>query len=259
MRIAIKFAYDGKEFEGYARQPNLKTVEEDLIKSLIKHEIILDAKKSLFRSASRTDKNVSALGNVVAFNTNVSEKKIMKKLSDDFSSIIVYGIKKVDPDFYPRYAKMRVYSYYLPIFDLDIDKIISASASFTGKHNFSNFAKLEPSKNPIRTIDNIIFSFHNNFLIIDFYAQTFLWHQIRRIINALIKVGDGKIEETQIIDALEKPDKKVDFGLASAEPLILMDIIYNFDFRYTKKQLIKLKNLERLLSRRNNRSVDEVC
>ena len=45
MRVAIKFAYDGKEFNGYARQPNLKTVEGELIKSLAKHEIIENAKK----------------------------------------------------------------------------------------------------------------------------------------------------------------------------------------------------------------------
>ena len=40
MRLVIKFAYDGKKFHGYARQPNLKTVEGDLINNLIKQGII---------------------------------------------------------------------------------------------------------------------------------------------------------------------------------------------------------------------------
>ena len=34
MRIAVKFAYDGRSFSGYARQPKLKTVEGELIKTI---------------------------------------------------------------------------------------------------------------------------------------------------------------------------------------------------------------------------------
>jgi len=248
MRVAVKFAYDGRKFHGYARQPNLKTVEGELIKLLVKHGFIEDAKESFFRSASRTDKDVSALCNVVGFNTDASKKRILENLSDEFTSIIVYGIKEADPDFNPRYAKLRHYRYYLHALDLDTEKIISASAFFTGENDFSNFAKLEPFKDPVRTIDNILFTLENDFLIIDFYAQTFLWHQIRRIISALIKVGRGKLEKEQIIAALDTPDKNVDFGLAPAEPLILKDIVYGFEFEYSKKQINNLKQLEKTIT-----------
>jgi len=245
MRVVIKFAYDGRKFNGYARQPSLKTVEGELIKSLVKYGFIEDTKESFFRSASRADKDVSALGNVVAFNTDSSKKHLLQILSNEFSSILVYGIKDVEQDFNPRYAKLRHYRYYLPTTNLDIEKIISTSACFTGEHNFSNFARLESFKDPVRTIDNIIFTLENDFLIVDFYAQTFLWHQIRRIMSALIKVGSGKLEKEQIIEALDNPDKKVDFGLAPAEPLILRNIVYDFEFEYDKKQLDKLKLLEK--------------
>ncbi len=245
MRIAIKFAYDGRAFHGYARQPNLITVEGALIELLLEHNVIKDPKKSSFRSASRTDKGVSALGNVVAFNTDVSKQKIIKDLFNDDSSIIVYGIKEVNLDFYPRYAKQRQYRYYLSSKDLDIEKIISTSDCFTGKHNFSNFAKLEPFKDPFRTIDNIVFTFETDFIIIDFFAKTFLWNQIRRIISVLIKVGRGKLEKEQIRKALENPGKKIDFGLAPAEPLILKDVFYDFEFEYNKKLLNKINQLEK--------------
>jgi len=36
----------------------------------------------------------------------------------------------------------------------------------------------------------------------------------------------------------------VDFGLAPAEPLILKDIIYDFDFEYDEKLFGKLSKLE---------------
>ncbi|MCK4902429.1 MAG: tRNA pseudouridine(38-40) synthase TruA [Thermoplasmatales archaeon] len=245
MRIVIKFAYDGRKFHGYARQPNLKTVEGELVEALVKHNFLKDTKESVFRSASRTDKNVSALCNVVAFNTSTSKKIILNDLSNDFSSIIAYGIKDVDLEFNPLHAKMRQYRYYLPIPGLDIEKITPTSAYFTGEHNFSNFARIESFKNPVRTIDNIILTPKDDFLIIDFFAQAFLWHQIRRIISALIKIGSGKLEKEQIIEALANPDKKVDFGLAPAEPLILKDIVYNFDFEYNESQFKKVKKLEK--------------
>jgi tRNA pseudouridine38-40 synthase len=252
MRVAIKFAYDGNSYHGYARQLKLKTVEGELIKILVKNGIIEDTKESQFRSASRTDKNVSALSNVISFNTAMSIKNILSVLINQPTSIIFYGIKVVHPDFNPRYANFRRYRYYLKKNDLNIEKIITTSAYFTGEHDFSNFVKLESFRNPIRNIENIFFDNYHEFLIIDFYAQTFLWHQIRRIISALIKVGSGKIDKEQIKKALDIPDEEVDYGLAPAEPLILMDIEYDFEFDYDKKQLKKIEKLEKSIIKNLN-------
>jgi len=245
MRIAIKFAYDGKKFQGYARQPKMKTVEGEIINLLIQHNLIKDSKESKFRSASRTDRNVSALGNVVAFNTQSQKKHVFQELKKSSNDILFYGIKEVEPEFYPRYAKLRIYRYYLKNDNLNSKKLLSTTALFIGEHNFHNFARVETDKNPIRTIDNILVTEQNDFFIIDFYAQTFLWHQIRRIVSALEKAISGKLEKEQIIDALANPDKKVDFGLAPAEPLILRDIIYDFEFEYDKKLLGRLSLLEK--------------
>jgi len=245
MRIAVKFAYDGRKFYGFARQPRLKTVEEDILNILVENGFIKDPKESHFRSASRTDKGVSALGNVIAFNTDSIKKNIIKKLNSDLKDIFLYGMKEIESDFFPRHAKWRSYRYYLRRKYLEIDKILSAAAAFTGEHNFSNFARVEEFKDPCRIIDNIIVTENNDFFVIDFYAQTFLWHQIRRIISAMEKVGTGKLEEEQIIEALNNPDKKVDFGIAPAAPLILKDIMYDFNFEYEKYYSKTLNDLEK--------------
>ena len=245
MRFAVKFAYDGRSFSGYVRQPKLKTVEGELIKSLIKFGFIKDTKQSHFRSASRTDKGVSALGNVVAFNTNINKNSIANELNEDLTDVIIYATAVVESDFFPRHAKWRSYRYYLRRKYLEIDKILSAAAAFTGEHNFSNFARVEEFKDPCRIIDNIIVTENNDFFVIDFYAQTFLWHQIRRIISAMEKVGMGKLEEEEIIEALNNPDKKVDFGIALAGPLILKDIMYDFNFEYEKYYSKTLNDLEK--------------
>lgn len=244
MRIALKFAYDGRKFHGFARQPNLRSVEGDLLNTLIKLNIISDVKKSCFRLSSRTDKGVSAIGNVVAFNTDNFNLKFLKVISDNMNDIITYGFAKIHEDFNPRFANYRFYRYYLNNKNFDIEKVIFAATLFIGEHNFSNFARVESKKDPVKKIENIIFNFEKNFLIIDFYAENFLWNQIRRIISALIKIGIGKITYDQILNALNNPHIKVDFGLSPAEPLILKDIIYDFKFLYSKKLLRKVNNLE---------------
>ena len=248
MRIAVKFAYDGRKFYGFARQPRLKTVEETILNILVENGFIKGPKESHFRSASRTDKGVSALGNVIAFNTDSSKESVFQKLACDVTDIVLYGFACVEPDFYPRHAKLRVYRYYLKKTSFEMDKILPVVSSFTGRHNFSNFARVEEFKDPIRTIENILITEKDDFFIIDFYAQTFLWHQIRRIVSAIERVGNGKITRNQVIDALKNPDEKIDFGLASAEPLILKDVMYDFDFEYDNNYLKTLRDLEKRLS-----------
>jgi len=247
MRVAIKIAYDGRTYHGYARQPNLKTIEGEILQALIKHQIIKDIETSNYRPASRTDKGVSALGNILAFDTDYNLNEILLKTGVITSSIIMYGIKKVEPNFNPRYAIQRIYRYYQLKEKLDIEKIQSASKLFIGSHDFSNYARVEFHRNPKRTIDRIEITEKNDYLLIDFYAQTYLWHQIRRIVSALQKVGMEKISNKEIVDALEKPNKKIDFGLASPEPLILMDVLYDFDFSIDTNLLKSRNKLEQQL------------
>lgn len=244
MRVALKFAYDGKFFSGYARQPGLQTVEQTVLDMLMHYGVLSDARSSCFRTASRTDKGVSALGNVCAFDTTLPQDEIITLLSKDVSEIFIYGACKVSSGFYPRHAKRREYRYYLTKHGLDVDKVLSAVALFTGQHNFQNFARVEPLKNPVRTLENIVLVEQKDFFVLDFFAQTFLWNQIRRIVSALKKVGDGSLSLEDVRGALEHPEKKVDFQVAAPEPLLLKDVVYDFSFTYIneyKKKLVKLE------------------
>jgi len=234
MRVALKFSYDGKNFSGYARQPGQQTIEQELLDLLIKRRIIVSANTSCFRTASRTDRGVSALGNVCAFDAACSKDTILSQLTKDISDVLIYGVQSVEPGFYPRHAKRREYRYYLKRNDLDVDAVLSAAGLFTGEHNFQNFARVEPLKNLVRTIDTIIVVEKQDFLVLDFYAQTFLWNQIRRIVSALEKRGKGILSNEQIRAALEHPEQKVDFQIAAPEPLILKDVVYDFSFVYSK-------------------------
>ena len=248
MRYALKFGYIGKNYNGYARQPNLRTIEGDIINALEKSKIIDDLAGARLRVASRTDSGVSALGNALALNTDYRKNELIPALNAHLEDIWFYGIHKVDDEFNPRHAKERWYRYSLNDAGFDIKRIRESAELFLGTHNFSNFAKLEDN-DPHRTINSIEVSSHDNLIILDFKAQSFLWQMIRRLVNAILEVERGKITRDDIKSALST-DKKFDFGLASPEPLILMDVRYDFDFEIDK---IKLKYLKENILKNLNR------
>ena len=84
-RTALKIGYIGTNFHGFQRQPNLRTVEEELIYHLRKLDYIDDLKKSRFRIAGRTDAGVHSLGNVISFQSEkeVRVNEINNSLPDD--------------------------------------------------------------------------------------------------------------------------------------------------------------------------------
>jgi tRNA pseudouridine38-40 synthase len=268
MRIAIKFAYDGTKFSGSQRQgqDNLATVEDKIIECLQTHHAIIDPQESKLQLASRTDAGVSALGNIVAFNSDYSETDLMNILNSKLLQCWFYGYMIVPDDFNPRHAERRWYRYYLyngdsfalipqneskSDIEFNIERkydpalIRSISKSFEGSHDFRNFSN--PSlEDTSRSIDNITISTIDPWIMIDFKAKSFLWHQIRRMVQAWIKFADGKIDQKEILRALEKPENKIDIGLASAKPLFLMDVKYKEIEFIIDRQIIN-KMLNRLL------------
>ncbi|KAA0003756.1 MAG: tRNA pseudouridine(38-40) synthase TruA [Thermoplasmata archaeon] len=241
MRLALKIAYDGRAYHGYARQPHIKTIEGEIINALKKAGAIENVKDAQLHVASRTDKGVSAWGNVIAFNTSMKKDSLINALSHIFDNIWIIAYASVPKNFHPRYAKQRKYRYYLINDGLDIKKMRKAAKLFIGEHDFSNFAKIE-NKNPVRKIDNIII-YDGPIIKMDFIAKTFLWHQVRRIVSAIEKVGRGmSIEE---IESALAGKKKTSFGIAPPENLVLVDVSYpkslNFHYLNHVKNILKVK------------------
>ncbi|RLF51352.1 MAG: tRNA pseudouridine(38-40) synthase TruA [Thermoplasmata archaeon] len=224
MRIAIKIGYDGTKFNGFAVQPNKKTVEGEILRILKKTKIIEDRKKARFQYAARTDKGVSAFGNVIAFDAKGNAVEVLKSLED----IWVFGYANVKENFNPRNCIEKIYRYYVYDNGYNYKKLKEALNLFKGEHDFSNFAKLD-GRNPVRKINDIKVRKAKNIIKIDFIAKSFLWNQIRRIMASVLKVAKEEIEIEEIKEALE--GKKRNFGLAPAKNLVLLDVKYNFGFK----------------------------
>ncbi|UCD92878.1 MAG: tRNA pseudouridine(38-40) synthase TruA [Methanobacteriota archaeon] len=245
MRVALKFWYDGSVFWGYQRQLNVRTVEGDIIKALRKTKMIRDVKKNKFQSSSRTDRGASAVGNVLAFDTDFSKGQIPKALNSKVYDIYFWGIAQVEDDFNPRYAKQRWYRYHLNR-ELDFDKLKSASSLFLGEHDFKNFCR-KSERSSMRRIDSINVIRKRDFIYLDVKGESFLWNMIRRMVSALVKNAKGELPKKAIANALA--GKRSDMGMAPAHPLILMDVSYGFPFE-TKRSAIPpsfAKNYEEAL------------
>ncbi|RLF61090.1 MAG: tRNA pseudouridine(38-40) synthase TruA [Thermoplasmata archaeon] len=249
-RYALKVFYNGKNFYGSQIQPNVRTVEGELRKALGKFCEFYD-----FKGAARTDRGVSALGNVFALTTEfkLQPRIINAHLPED---IFVLGLREVNLDFNPmKEAKERIYKYFLVDDEYDLDKIKKASKIIEGKHSFHNFTI--SNENPIRTINYIEVEKKNGIIILTFSGKSFLWQMVRRLTTALKLVGKG---ELTIKDLKNLFKKEINKKIKASEPefLILWDIKYDFKFKcenfslnrfieHLKREICILKMKEEIL------------
>ena len=247
-RTALKIGYIGTNFHGFQRQPDLRTVEEELIYHLRKLDYIDDLKKSRFRIAGRTDAGVHSLGNVISFQSEkeVRVNEINNSLPDDIQILASAPVRYA---FKPRYAQMRQYRYML-FQDLDIDRLRQCAEVFKGTHNFTNFTK-RFQKTTTSTIDDIVINkvelndyskrefpnLHDTLspIFIDIDGESFLWNMVRKMMRVFVDVAVGKMSLDEVERLLNPAEDEPRAYIKVMEPdyLILMDIQYDgIKFKY---------------------------
>jgi len=225
-RVAVKFAYDGTKFMGSQRQPHERTAESELLSALIKIGAISSAEENHFRVASRTDRGVSALGNVFAVNTSFRRQEILGALNASCNDVYCYAWAEVPDTFSPRRARGRWYRYHLPYHGQDLSAMTECALEFEGEHEFRLFCKPE-GKVTLRTMGSVEVRLDGNMIIIDLRAREFLRNMVRRIVSALDQVGHGRASVEDVRSALQGNGRSL--GLAEAEGLFLMDVDHGLD------------------------------
>lgn len=233
MRLAIKFGYDGRAFHGFSRQPGQRTVEGDIIEALRDLGIMGPSgtpRDIGYGAASRTDAGVSAIGNVLALDTTFRKDALLRALNARLEDIWFHSLAEVPDGFQPRHAAMRWYRYHLMADELgNWTALRRALRLFVGEHDFANFCRPE-GKSAVRNVQKVLVRRRGPFVSVDIFSQGFLWNQVRRMVGAALAVSRGELEPGDVKRALDRPEKKADLGLAPADPLILMDVVYDFDF-----------------------------
>lgn len=252
MRYALKVYYDGKGFHGSQIQPDKRTVEGELLQALRKFGF-----NPGLQGAARTDRGVSALGNVYAFD---SPKEPIPKAINSFlpSDIRVLAAAKVKKDFHPRrHALEKVYKYFLLDRGYSLADMRRAAKIYEGVHSFHNYCR-KKDRDPVRKMTSIKIERHGDALALVFMGESFLWEMVRRIVTALRLSGKGEVSIRELEESLNKEVKKK-FPPSPPEGLVLWRIKYGFDLgqeEYSKKKLMK-RILERIENRKLLTAVDK--
>ncbi|KMT20568.1 hypothetical protein BVRB_1g005500 [Beta vulgaris subsp. vulgaris] len=125
-KVAIFFAYCGVGYQGMQKNPGAKTIESDLEEALYLSGAVPEAdrgqpKRFDFARSARTDKGVSAVGQVVSGRFYVDPPGFVHRLNSNLSpQIRVFGFKRATPSFNAKkFCDRRRYVYLLPVFALD--------------------------------------------------------------------------------------------------------------------------------------------
>ena len=222
-RLAVRIAYDGTRFAGSQRQPDQRTVEGELLQGLQRIGAIAGAREAHFQCASRTDRGVSAAGNVVAFDTEFRRDALLPALGAVSDDVWPHALAEVPHAFEARHAKLRRYVYFLPEEPgLDHALLDAALHRFEGTHDFRSFARVEEGTSPIRTVTAARAAWEPGFVAIRVEGPSFLWNQVRRMVEAARRVACGEAT----LEALQRGLKgeAVDLGCAHPEGLVLWEV-----------------------------------
>lgn len=207
-RIVLGVAYDGKNFEGWQKQPHGKTVQDVL------QAVLTDIHKSPVEviCAGRTDTGVHARQQVVHFDSTVTRplaawiKGVNSQLP---ATIAVQGAAAIDDSFHARFsAQSRTYRYYFysasspdPFkpymswihYPLNLDHMARAAQCLLGVHDFSSFRAGQcQAKSPIRHLMRLEVHPQGDHAYVELEGNAFLHHMVRNIMGCLFEVGLGR-------------------------------------------------------------------
>ncbi|XP_067232607.1 tRNA pseudouridine synthase A isoform X3 [Chanodichthys erythropterus] len=262
-KVALLMAYSGKGYYGMqrnAKNSQFRTIEDELVTALIRAGCIPeghgdDMKKMSFQRCARTDKGVSAAGQVVSLKLWMIENVLDKINAHLPSHIRILGYKRVTGGFNSKNnCDARTYSYMLPTVSFSpkdynqedtsfrvnsetLQKVNHLFGLYKGTHNFHNFTSQKGPRDPSakRYITHMscgepFVRQEAEFAVITVRGQSFMMHQIRKMIGLVIAVVKGYVDEGVIERSWG--EEKVDIPKAPGLGLVLERV--HFD-RYNKR------------------------
>jgi len=253
-RFRVDFAYDGTDFSGWAKQPELRTVQGELIRALT---LIFGPDENDFgmRVAGRTDAGVHALHQVChidltpeqlkrAGRSGLSVSRLQGLLTGE---IVVFNISSVSHDFDARFSAIgRGYRYLIadqlsprsPLTsryelwlnaELDTELMQLGADQLVGLNDFAAFCKPRAGATTIRELRKLKVSRFDDNIEIYLEADAFCHNQVRSIVGALIAVGEKKLSVEALKEILKGKTRVSKFKVVAPHGLALTSIEYPSD------------------------------
>lgn len=244
LRLRIDLAYDGTNYAGWAKQPDQRTIQEEMETALAK--ITQSPIETIV--AGRTDAGVHASGQVIHVDVpntiDISELPFkLNRMLDE--AIRIMSVRKMDSAFHARFsATQRSYTYKIldgnqvvsPLHrldvapwyrTLDVDLLNAASELLIGEHDFAAFCKFREGATTIRNL--VRFSWvrdFKGFLIADIAADAFCYSMVRNLVGAVVCVAEGRNSLDWISAMLANKERVPDSLVFEARGLTLLHVEY---------------------------------
>lgn len=259
MRLRLDIAYDGTDFRGWARQPQLRTVQGTLEAAIAR---ILGG-DPLLVVAGRTDAGVHASGQVAHLDLTDAQQARLRKartptaealaaritgVLGQYPDVAVHSSAEAPPGFDARFSAVwRRYEYriadlatpYDPLergrtttvkAHLDADAMDLAARSLIGLHDFAAYCKWREGATTIRTL--LEFGWRRDdhgILVANIKADAFCHSMVRALVGACAAVGEGRLDAGDIVDIRDEGIRTSETKVLAARGLTLTEVGYPAD------------------------------
>lgn len=234
----LTIEYDGTDFHGWQVQPDVRTVQGEIIRALGE----LGEGVSV-TGAGRTDAGVHAAGQVAnaRLETRLDAATVARALNAKLSrDVRIKGIEEVTLSFNARFdARSRTYRYIItrrptPLWrrhfhyyggELNIRAMRNAARELHGEHDFSSFSSsADTSETKFCRVMTTALVETPPLLSFEITADHFLRTMVRSVAGTLIEIGAGKPWDMKRL--IERRDRRAAGPTLPPKGLYLVEVGY---------------------------------
>ncbi|UPM43816.1 tRNA pseudouridine(38-40) synthase TruA [Halocatena salina] len=224
MHRAFRLAYDGSNYHGFQRQPDVPTVEDELFGALMALGVFDgDHRPEGYAAAGRTDKGVSAVAQTVSF--DCPTWLVPRALNSELPSAIrAWASAEAPTGFHATHdASYREYTYHLHAPDADRQRARETLTALSGSHDFHNLTV--DTDRTRRTLETDLET-AGPYLRVTLRAPGFARQLVRRIVGLLTAVAHGDRDDVDRVLSSEQLTGPDGVCAAPPEPLVLTHVEY---------------------------------
>lgn len=243
MRFKVHLAYDGRDFFGWQKQKDVRTVQEELEQIISK----IEEEERSIHASGRTDAGVHALEQVFHFDAKKALQaedwyRALSGLSPE--DIVIHSVEEVGSHFHARFdAKAKHYQYRVNLADynvferdyvyqlnrsLNLEKMKEACQFLEGRHDFTSFNATKKSEieDQVRTLYHFSFTELQEEIVFDLIGDGFLRYMVRILVGAVLEIGLETHDLTWLKKALTMKEKGAVPYKVPAAGLYLKEVKY---------------------------------
>jgi len=247
-RYFISLAYNGSAYHGWQKQLNAPSVQQTLENSLA----ALLSENVPVIGCGRTDTGVHARQYFAHFESGVEySQEQLDQLTFRLNrflpkDIVIFWIRKVDGDLHARFSAVkRTYRYYIHtrkdpflneiswfVYDKPaIESMNKGALMLLGRKDFTSFSKLHSgAKSNICELMVAEWKEEGHQLTFTITADRFLRNMVRAVVGTLVDLGQGKINQEDLLAIIEAKNRSDAGQSVPAHGLFLEEIEYPVDF-----------------------------